>query len=502
MPACRLACCSRPAGTRCTRRNTRGCWAPATSAELPELGPGHHRRTARPARSAREAAAAERGGAGEAVLAWRRRGARHGRDGRARAAPRQEGVPPQGARLVDRGRAGACLPPCALVRDVAYAQLPRAARAGEAPPRRRVDRGHQRPSRPPISSAHHYLQALELAGVAGANTETLAPPARAARAPPATARSRSGRTTTRPSSTVARSCSIPARTNAASCSASWSQRLRLRSTPMRDPGPKRRSRPARRRATLPARRTPRPLSRRSRGTPATWTRMSTTGNGQSSSRSAVGQTAASPARSRRGHDITCSPTGTRRNRARRPRDRARRERRSRGHRRRRPGHRRHGTRQPGRRRGTRDSRRRARTRAAANAPVPMFRALNNSVYLIRRRYGPAAALPIRDEIEQEVLRRYGMLSTLRWFDSAAAWNAYQTGDWDESLRRAESFWRRSTQPHRLEVEASSSRRRRSRPPAATTVAPGRTSSAPSRAHATPRTRFSPRCSSTRPASPL
>ena len=89
---------------------------------------------------------------------------------------------------------------------------------------------------------------------------------------------------------------------------------------------------------------------------------------------------------------------------------------------------------------------------AANAPVPMFRALNNSVYLIRRRYGPAASLPIRDEIEQEVLRRYGMLSTLRWFDSAAAWNAYQTGDWDESLRRAESFWRRSTQPHRLEVE--------------------------------------------------
>jgi tetratricopeptide (TPR) repeat protein len=88
---------------------------------------------------------------------------------------------------------------------------------------------------------------------------------------------------------------------------------------------------------------------------------------------------------------------------------------------------------------------------AANAPVPMFRALNNSVFLIHRQYGPAASLPIRDEIEQEVLRGYGMLSTLRWFDSDAAWNAYQAGDWDESLRRAESFWRRSTQPHRLEV---------------------------------------------------
>ncbi|HST18030.1 MAG TPA: hypothetical protein VLK36_10195 [Gaiellaceae bacterium] len=88
---------------------------------------------------------------------------------------------------------------------------------------------------------------------------------------------------------------------------------------------------------------------------------------------------------------------------------------------------------------------------AANAPVPMFRALNNSVYLIHRRYGLAASLPIRDEIEQEVLRGYGMLSTLRWFDSDAAWSAYQGGDWDESLRRADSFWRRSAQPHRLEV---------------------------------------------------
>jgi len=88
---------------------------------------------------------------------------------------------------------------------------------------------------------------------------------------------------------------------------------------------------------------------------------------------------------------------------------------------------------------------------AANAPVPMFRALNNSVFLIHRRYGPAASLPIREEIEQEVLRGYGMLSTLRWFAADAAWNAYQGGDWDESLRRAESFWRRSTQPHRLEV---------------------------------------------------
>jgi hypothetical protein len=87
-----------------------------------------------------------------------------------------------------------------------------------------------------------------------------------------------------------------------------------------------------------------------------------------------------------------------------------------------------------------------------NAPLPMFRALNNTVYLIRRLHGLAASLPVRDEIEHEVLRRYGMLSTLRWFDSAAAWDAYQGGDWDESLRRAESFRRRSSQPHRLDVQ--------------------------------------------------
>ena len=87
---------------------------------------------------------------------------------------------------------------------------------------------------------------------------------------------------------------------------------------------------------------------------------------------------------------------------------------------------------------------------AINAPVPIYRALNNQVYLIRRIEGLAASLPVRDQVESEVLRRYGMLSTLRWFDSSAAWDSYQEGNWDDALRRAESFFRRSSQPHTLD----------------------------------------------------
>ena len=82
--------------------------------------------------------------------------------------------------------------------------------------------------------------------------------------------------------------------------------------------------------------------------------------------------------------------------------------------------------------------------------MPIYRALNNQVYLIRRLDGLAASLPVRDQVESEVLRRYGMLSTLRWFDSSAAWDSYQEGDWDDALRRAESFFRRSSQPHTLD----------------------------------------------------
>jgi class 3 adenylate cyclase/tetratricopeptide (TPR) repeat protein len=88
---------------------------------------------------------------------------------------------------------------------------------------------------------------------------------------------------------------------------------------------------------------------------------------------------------------------------------------------------------------------------AINAPVPMFRALNNKTYLIRRTEGLAAAAEVRDQIESEVLERYAMLSLLRWFDSLSAWDNYQEGNWDESLRWGESFFRRSPNPHYLDT---------------------------------------------------
>ena len=98
----------------------------------------------------------------------------------------------------------------------------------------------------------------------------------------------------------------------------------------------------------------------------------------------------------------------------------------------------------------RDSPTRVRACARDQRPGAIYRALNNQVYLIRRIEGLAASLPVRDQVESEVLRRYGMLSTLRWFDSSAAWDSYQEGNWDDALRRAESFFRRSSQPHTLD----------------------------------------------------
>ena len=94
---------------------------------------------------------------------------------------------------------------------------------------------------------------------------------------------------------------------------------------------------------------------------------------------------------------------------------------------------------------------------AVNAPVPVFRALNNQVYLIRRLEGLAASLRVRERVESDVLRRYGMLSTLRWFDSSSSWDSYQGGKWDDALSRCESFFRRSSQPHYLDVEVFLSR---------------------------------------------
>lgn len=88
---------------------------------------------------------------------------------------------------------------------------------------------------------------------------------------------------------------------------------------------------------------------------------------------------------------------------------------------------------------------------AVNAPTPIFRALNNQAYLVHRRDGLAAAAPLRDRIKAEVLDRFPILTFLRWFDSIAAFNAYLEGRWDEALRSVESFFRRSSEPHYLDV---------------------------------------------------
>ena len=194
-----------------------------------------------------------------------------------------QGVPAQGARLVDRRRAGAGVPARARARRRLRAAAARRARR-EAPPAAEWIAATSA-SRPDLV-AHHYLQALELAGVAGGDTATLAPPARAAlraagdrahvarrlprrdRALPSRARARSRR------GRAARLLGAVVAT--ASASLDPDAKALGRSCA---------SRPARRPATLPGRRTPRPRSRRSRGTPATRTRRSGTASARSSSRS-------------------------------------------------------------------------------------------------------------------------------------------------------------------------------------------------------------------------
>ena len=88
---------------------------------------------------------------------------------------------------------------------------------------------------------------------------------------------------------------------------------------------------------------------------------------------------------------------------------------------------------------------------AVNAPTPIFRALNNQAYLVHRRDGLAAAAALRDRIKTEVLDRFPILTFLRWFDSITAFNEYLEGRWDEALRSIESFFRRSSEPHYLDV---------------------------------------------------
>ncbi len=91
------------------------------------------------------------------------------------------------------------------------------------------------------------------------------------------------------------------------------------------------------------------------------------------------------------------------------------------------------------------------------APIPMFRALNNRCYLVRRFEGLAAARLVYRQIETEVLQRFGMRSIRHWFDSAAAWDAYQAGEWEDALAHCESYDHHSAAPHYLDPEVWTAR---------------------------------------------
>src|SRR5581483_1890672 len=89
---------------------------------------------------------------------------------------------------------------------------------------------------------------------------------------------------------------------------------------------------------------------------------------------------------------------------------------------------------------------------AAVAPTAIFRALNNQVYLVQRRDGFAASAALRERLETEAVDRFRILSFRRWFESIASFDLYLEGDWDESLRRMDSFFRSATEPHYLDGE--------------------------------------------------
>jgi tetratricopeptide (TPR) repeat protein len=86
---------------------------------------------------------------------------------------------------------------------------------------------------------------------------------------------------------------------------------------------------------------------------------------------------------------------------------------------------------------------------AINDPSVVFRALNNQADLIRATEGLAASVPVWRRIE-ELVDRFGMYVTRRWFDSLSAWDHYQGGQWDESLRYADAFFRTAGGAHYLD----------------------------------------------------
>ena len=86
---------------------------------------------------------------------------------------------------------------------------------------------------------------------------------------------------------------------------------------------------------------------------------------------------------------------------------------------------------------------------AINDPSAMFRALNNHADLINSIEGLAATRPVWQRME-EVVRRFGMFATHRWFDSVTAWDRYQSGEWDDALHYADEFFRSTGGAHYLD----------------------------------------------------
>ena len=86
---------------------------------------------------------------------------------------------------------------------------------------------------------------------------------------------------------------------------------------------------------------------------------------------------------------------------------------------------------------------------AINDPSVAFRALNNLADLIHATEGLAASAPVWHQIE-ELVHRFGMYATKRWFDSVSAWDCYQGGDWDQALRYADEFFRAAGEGHYLD----------------------------------------------------
>jgi tetratricopeptide (TPR) repeat protein len=81
----------------------------------------------------------------------------------------------------------------------------------------------------------------------------------------------------------------------------------------------------------------------------------------------------------------------------------------------------------------------AQARAAElQHPRLMFRSLNNYVHALRMRRGPLACVGLYEELE-ELVQRFRLTFSSRWVESARGWDDYSRGDWDSALERTARF---------------------------------------------------------------